>query len=929
MISLFFHVILGCSSQRCKPKHIHMKLKLILLVTLIPISFGIFAQNVPSPKSHFGFDIGDDYQLANFSQTEAYFQKVAAASDRVKLVSIGKTEYGRSQPMLIVTAPANFEKLERYKEISQTLAHAEISKEEAEKLSVEGKPVVWIDGGLHANEVVGPHQLIETLYQLAARKDEETLKILEEVIILLVHANPDGMEIMSDWYMRKDKPEERDQNIPILYQKYVGHDNNRDFYMNNMSEATNMSLQQYVEWIPQIIYNHHQSAPAGTVVAGPPYRDPFNHVFDPMIITSLDAVGAAMINRMHQEDRPGYTRLDGSVFSTWWNGGLRTTPYYHNIIGILTEIIGNPTPSKVPLVPERLVPNNGTPYPITPQDWHFKQSIDYSVSLNYAILNHAVRHGDELLYNIWLMGRRSIEKGKKDNWTMYPKYAQAVENEFKKSQKSKSDDDEEEAYYGYRTGLPAQFYDSVYTDLANRDARGYILSADQPDFPTAVKFMNALIKSGILVQKAAESFTVNGKEYPANSFIVKTDQAFRPHVLDMFEPQDHPNDFLYPGGPPIRPYDAAGWTLVFQMGVEFDRVMEDFEGPFTRIPYGEIQAPPSRSLTSGSGYLLDTRNNNSFMAVNDLLKAKVKVYRTISSSNGLPAGSFYVDSNGKKHLEKASQEYGVYPVPVNSMPKEAKLIQRARIGLYDYYGGSMPSGWTRWILEQFHFEYQLVFPAEIDAGDLNDKYDVLVFIGPGIPDADSKRNSRSQPKPEEIDDKYHHMLGDFSVEKSVSQLKTFIENGGEVISVGAATDLGYHLGLPVADALVEIGPKGEAKSLSGEKYYIPGSVLEMQVDKDQPINYGMGENSYIMFNRSPVFKLAPSAANQGVEPIAWFGEEEPLRSGWAWGQSYLKNGVTAYEAKIGKGKFYAFGPEITFRGQSHGTFKMLFNGLYK
>lgn len=906
-----------------------MKLKFILLVTLISISYGIFGQDVPSPKSHFGFDIGDDYQLANFTQTEAYFQKVAAASDRVKMVSIGKTEYGLSQPMLIVTAPDNFEKLERYKEISQTLARAEISKEEAGKLSVEGKPVVWIDGGLHANEVVGPHQLIETLYQLASRNDEETLKILEGVIILLVHANPDGMEIMSDWYMRKDNPEERDQNIPILYQKYVGHDNNRDFYMNNMSEATNMSLQQYVEWIPQIIYNHHQSAPAGTVVAGPPYRDPFNHVFDPMVITSLDAVGAAMINRLHQEDRPGYTRLDGSVFSTWWNGGLRTTPYYHNIIGILTEIIGKPTPSKVPLVPERLVPNNGTPYPITPQDWHFKQSIDYSVSLNYAILNHAVRHGDELLYNIWLMGKRSIEKGGKDNWAMYPKYAQAVEDEFEKSQKSKSEDDEEEAYYGYRSGLPVQFYDSVYTDLANRDPRGYILSADQPDFPTAVKFMNALIKSGILVQKAAESFTVNGKTYPANSFIVKTDQAFRPHVLDMFEPQDHPNDFLYPGGPPIRPYDAAGWTLAFQMGVEFDRIVENFEGPFIRVPYGEIQTPPARPLTSGNGYLLDPRNNNSFMAVNDLLKAKVKIYRTTTSSNGFPKGSFYVGNTGKKQLEKASQEYGVYPVPVSSMPKGAKLIQPARVGLYDYYGGSMPSGWTRWILEQFHFEYQLVFPKEIDAGNLNDKYDVLVFIGPGIPDGKSPRNSRAQPEPEEIDEKYHHMLGDFSVDKSVPKLKAFIENGGEVLSVGAATDLGYHLGLPIEDALVEIGANGESRSLSGEKYYIPGSVLEMQVDKGQPINYGMGKTSYIMFNRSPVFKLAPSAGNQGVNPIAWFGEEEPLRSGWAWGQSYLKNGVTAYEAKMGKGKFYAFGPEITFRGQSHGTFKMLFNGLYK
>jgi hypothetical protein len=898
-----------------------MRLKTTLVALFILFSFGVFAQNVPTPKSHFGFDIGDDYKLANFSQSESYFKKVAEASDRVRMVEIGKTEYGRSQPMMIVTAPANFAKLDQYKEISQTLAHAEITREEAEKLSVEGKPVVWIDGGLHANEVVGPHQLIETLYQLASREDEETLKILDNVIILLVHANPDGMEIMSDWYMRKDDPEARDQNIPILYQKYVGHDNNRDFYMNNMSEAANMSHQQYVNWIPQIIYNHHQTGPAGTVVAGPPYRDPFNHVFDPLIITSLDAVGAAMINRMNQEDKPGYTRLDGSVFSTWWNGGLRTTPYYHNIIGILTEIIGNPTPTEVPLVPERLIPNNGTPYPVTPQNWHFRQSIDYSVSLNYAILNHAVRHGDELLYNIYLMGRKSIEKGSQDNVTMYPKYAQAVEDAFNQAQKSKVDENSN------RSRFPTQFYDSVYNNPANRDPRGYILSADQPDFPTAVKFMNALIKSGILVEKATADFTINGKKYPANSFIVKTAQAFRPHVIDMFEPQDHPNDFLYPGGPPVRPYDAAGWTLALQMGVEVDKMYEGFDGPFERIPYGEIQSPPAKALASGSGYLLDSRNNNSFMAVNDLLKAKVKVYRTTSMSDGLPAGSFYV-SGGKKELEVAAKEYGVYPAPA-SMPKGATLIQPARIGLYDYYGGSMPSGWVRWMMEQFHFEYQLVFPEEINAGDLKDKYDVMLFISSGIPGVGSRGYSRSQPKPEEIDEKYRHMLGSFTAEESVPQIKKFIEEGGEVITVGSATDLAFHLGLPVEDALVEIGADGEAKSLSGEKYYVPGSVLEMHVDNTVPINYGMGESAYIMFNRSPVFNLAPNAGNKGVKPIAWFGEEEPLRSGWAWGQSYLKNGVTAFEAQIGKGKFYAFGPEITFRAQSHGTFKMLFNGLYK
>jgi hypothetical protein len=900
----------------------------LLLLLLLVCFANLSAQNIPSPKSHFGFDIGDDYKLANFSQTEAYFKKVADASDRVQLLSIGKTEYGRDQPMLIVTAPANFPKLEQYKTISQRLAHAEMSRKEAELLIGQGKPVIWIDGGLHSSEVVGPHQLIQTLYELASRTDPETMKILDEVIILLVHANPDGMEIMSDWYMRKEDSTKRDQNIPILYQKYVGHDNNRDFYMNNMSEAENMSRQQYIEWVPQIIYNHHQSGPAGTVVAGPPYRDPFNHVFDPLIITSLDAVGAAMINRLHQEDRPGYTRLGGSVFSTWWNGGLRTTPYYHNQIGILTEIIGSPTPSSVPLIPDRLIPNNANPYPITPRPWHFRTSIDYSVSLNYAILNHAVRNGDDLLRNIYLMGRRSIERGNKDNWTMYPKNAQAIEDAYKASQKKSEVSDEDEEFFGYRSGIPKQFYDSVYTDQALKDPRGYILSADQPDFPTAIKFLNALIKSGIQVHQATSEFTVKGKIYPVNSYVVKTAQAFRPHLIDMFEPQNHPNDFLYPGGPPIRPYDAAGWTLAFQMGADIDRIYEDFTGPFKALPYGELQTPPAKSLASGSGYLLDSRNNNSFMAVNDLIKAKVKVYRTASASNGLPAGSFYV-SGGKDVLTKVASDYGVYPEPVGTMPKDAKEIKPSRIALYDYYGGSMPSGWVRWMLEQFHFDYSLVFPKEINEGNLFEKYDVILFIGPGIPGPSQGRYGRSLPKPEEIDEKYHHMLGYFTKNESVPQLKKFLEQGGQVLTVGSATDLAYHLGLPVNDALVELTDKGISKALSGEKYYIPGSVLEMHVDNKVPINYGMNEKAYVMFNRSPVFKLSPTAANLGVKPIAWFGEEEPLKSGWAWGESYLKNGVTAFEATIGKGKFYAFGPEITFRAQSHGTFKMLFNGLYK
>lgn len=454
-----------------------------------------FAQTIPSPKEHFGFNIGDDYQLANYTQTEAYFKKIAEASDRTRLVDIGVTEEGRHQYMLIVSSPGNIKNLDHYKEISQKLAHAEnLTEEQAHALANEGKAIVWIDGGLHATEVVGAHQLIETIYQFVSRKDPETLRILDQSIILFTHANPDGQELVSNWYMRESDPGKRKMNIPRLYQKYIGHDNNRDFFMMNMKETQNISRQQYVEWMPQIIYNHHQAGPQGSVVAGPPYRDPFNYVYDPILITSLDGVGAAMNNRLNVEGKPGYTQRAGSVYSTWWNGGLRTTGYFHNMIGLLTEIIGSPTPAKVSLVPNRLIPNGATPYPVVPQEWHFRQSIDYSVSLNYAVLNYAVNQRQELLYGIYRMGRNSIEKGSRDNWSLTPKYVDSINKAYRKDRAATRPADSGRSISASDT-IPLKFYNVVFKDSTLRDARGYIISSDQPDFATAVRFVNALVRS--------------------------------------------------------------------------------------------------------------------------------------------------------------------------------------------------------------------------------------------------------------------------------------------------------------------------------------------------------------------------------------------------------------------------------------------------
>jgi len=907
------------------------------------------AQNIPTPKKHFGFNIGDDYQLATYTQTEAYFRRLAAASDRVHLVEIGRTEEGRPQLMLIVSSPKNIRQLTRYKTISQRLAHAEgLTDQEAHELAAQGKAVVWIDGGLHATETVGTHQLIETAYQLISRKDPETMRILDNVIILLTHCNPDGQELVSNWYMREPKPEKRSlDNLPRLYEKYAGHDNNRDFFMLNLKETQNIGRQLFIEWLPQIMYNHHQAGPAGSVLAGPPYRDPFNYAFDPLIITSIDAVGAAMNNRLNVEGKPGYTQRSGSVFSTWYNGGLRTTTYFHNMIGLLTEIIGNPTPTTVPLVPGRLIPSGATPNPVTPQTWHFRQSIDYSVSLNYAVLDYAVRNRDELLYNIYKMGMNSIQRGQKDNWTLSPKRIAAIEQLYSDARR-RSPRVDSAVTSGPEEGadtIPARYYDSVLKNPALRDPRAFIIPGDQPDRATAVRFINALINTGIVVDQATATFTVEGRTYPAGSFIIKTDQAFRPHVLDMFEPQDHPNDFQYPGGPPIPPYDAAGWTLAYQMGVKFDRVLNGFDGPFRRLPYGEEQHIPGAMVVKGSpqGFVLDSRANQSFAVVNDLLQAGIEVDRVTDGSSadqgaGYGQGSFFVpvSDNAQQMLTKLSAARGVDVLSLNERPSHLTRIQPARVALWDVYGGSLPSGWTRWLAEQYHFPVEVIYAKDIDSVDLRSKYDVIIFVSGAIPAvatpgaAPQRRGGFGfrQPKPEEIPVEYRSHLGRITAEKSIPQLKKFLEKGGSIVTIGSSTSLAYHLGLPVHDALTEL-VGGKERKLPGEKFYVPGSVLQVSVDSTQESAWGMGSTADVYFEQSPVFNLSPSTYNTGeIKPIAWFATDKPLRSGWAWGQAYLKNGIAAFVANVGKGKLYAFGPEITFRAQTHGVFKLLFNEMY-
>jgi hypothetical protein len=503
---------------------------------------------------------------------------------------------------------------------------------------------------------------------------------------------------------------------------------------------------------------------------------------------------------------------------------------------------------------------------------------------------------------------------------------------------------------GGRNGLPAALYASILHDPAQRDPRGYILPSDQPDFPTAVKFVNALMKSGVTVERATAAFDAEGKHYPAGSLFISCAQAYRPQILDMMEPQDHPNDFAYPGAPPTRPYDTTGWTLAFQMGVHFDRLMTNVSGPFEKIAT-DLAAPPAGTISGpakAAGYVVSHEYNDAYTLTNRLLKANVPVFWLKQSlqtgSSQLAPGALWIPYSKGAHdvLETASKQLGIGAYALASAPTgEALQLHSPRIGLIDVYGGSMPSGWTRWLLEQFEFPYTLVYPQTLDAGNLNASFDDLIFADGTLPNlnpvpaataagaapaGDAPRAFGQQPRPETIPAEYRSWLGRITAEKTLPQLKSFVENGGTLLAIGSSTRIYKALNLPVDDALTEV-VKGKSQPISSERFYIPGSLLRAQVDNTQPVAFGMSSTVDVFYDSSPAFRATPDATRSHLTTIAWYGQGNLLDSGWAWGQTYLNDSIAVAQASVGKGKVLLFGPEIAFRGQPHATFKFLFNGI--
>lgn len=811
-------------------------LRRIVAVALTSLLLGSLAAQAESPKQFLGHDVGEDRWLCNYTDLVRYFRAVEAASDRVTLRDIGETGYGQRMLMAVITSPANQRRLEELRSISERLCRARDGDEAvARALAASGKAVVWIDAGLHASECIAGQNVIELVWQMASRQDPEVQRILDNVILLACPVNPDGLQLVANAYAATGST-----SLPVLYQRYCGHDNNRDFYACNTVEATHTSRVFYRQWYPQIIYNHHQSAPSGTILFTPPFRDPFNYQYDPMVVRGIELVAAHMNARFAFEGKPGVISRSGAPYSTWWNGGLRSTCYFHNMIGILTEVFGRPEPVPVTQTLNRRLPSGDYPDPVATQVWHPRQTIDYLQTANFAILDFAARYREELLLGIWRMGRSAIAAGSGDHWTVTPQLVAAA--------KLRQDPD------------------SVFSDPDLRDVRVYVLRSDQPDFGAAVQLVRALQKSGIEVLRATAPFQVGGVSCPQGSFVIRTAQAFRAHIIDMFEPQWHPDDFK--DGKPVPPYDAAGWTLALQLDVQVVRSFGDVAGEFEALD--EVLPFPTEAVAAG-------------------------------------------------------------PVP--------------RVGLFDVYGGHMATGWDRWVLERYGFAPQTVWGERITRGDLRRDFDVLLFHT-GLPAVEGGgrggRGGRQGGPDAAMLAKLQQALPPFedwsdlparavrlTAENSLPALREFVQQGGTLLALGgecqkviSAFELPVTVGVTVPDE----DAAGGRRRARREEFYIPGSLVALECDPQDPLAVGCSPQFATMFdNGSPVLEVADGA--KGVRAVARYRLEETLVSGWAVGEELLAGKAAVVEAKVGKGRVVLFGADVTYRAQPVASFKLLFAAI--
>jgi hypothetical protein len=850
-----------------------MRTKTILLSAVIAIFGSLLwtgpatAQTVPTPESVLGHKPGDDFYLASYTETREYLHKLAANSNRIKIINVGKTTRGLDWEIAIISSPQNLAQLDKYKEISHRLAIGRgLDDASAKALAHEGKAIVHIDGGLHSTEVAGAQQSIALAYKLVATQgDPEVDAILDNVILMLwTTLNPDGQDEVSNWYRRNVGTSYEVSPLPDLYQEYVGHDNNRDGYMNNMLESQEVTRTE-LEWAPVVFYCHHQTAPFPARIFIPPFTEPISSNINPLMLRWLNVLGINMAAYLDEHQMPGAIHRTG--FDNWYPGFLDFTHIFRNSISFFTEtaLYQYATPrfytvNEFPQDRQGLRSENLYSSPWKGGWWRLGDAVRYMLGASMAVLDTSAKYREVLLYNRYQAARDNMERFRKE-----PPFA-------------------------------------------------YVISSEQRDLPTAATLVEKLLINGIEVHQAAQAFAANGRQYPAGSWVILMEQPYAPLVKELFEPQHYPELRESPNGPPIRPYDVAGWTLPMQMGVEADAVLQPVSAA-QRAGLRQIEkyAPPAGSVEgTGPVYVISHRANNSFKAMNEILSAGGQIGfagAEAPATDRTEAGAIVVSGIDRGRIAEIAKKSSLSVRAVASAPQGVISTKKPHVGLYRSWVPVIDEGWTRWILENYGFALVTLRNGDIQAGHLRQHFDAIV-----IPDS-SPRTIMNGFAPGTILGEYAGGLGD----SGVDALREFVRGGGTLIAFNNASLMAIDaFKLPVNNVLANLKP---------EEFYCSGSLLRITLGElNSPALWGMPREAAAMFELGPAFEAKTGFVGKVL--ASYPEDRNPLESGYLLHPEKIQGKAAAMEVSYGDGRIFLFGFKPQWRGQSHGTYKLIFNAIY-
>jgi hypothetical protein len=866
-----------------------MRTPALSVILALFVSAALAAQapvaTLQSPEAAFGHRMGADRELADWPGLQRYFESVAAASDRVELVDAGPTTEGRRIIAAIVSSPQNIKRLEDIRTNALRLADPRTLDEPAAMTIVDNQPVIVAIGmSIHATEIAATQTAPELLHALATSQDPEITKSLDELVLILFPSlNPDGHTITVDWYRKWKGTDFEGTSMPWLYHKYVGHDINRDAFMMNMAENRSLAAFFYRRWHPQVFLSMHQMGPRGARYFVPPNYDPIDPNYDPLMWRTAGLLGHAMALALEEDGRTGV--LQNALYDYYWPGYEDSAPLGHNTVTLLTEAASVRIATPIDVPADQLTggrgfpdhqPSTTFPSPWPGGAWTLRHIVDYNLSAARGLLSGAARYRRDLVRNFYRMGKRQVDLGAK--------------------------------------GGPFAF----------------IIPHDQFDPHAARKLEQLLLDGAVEIRRTLEPFRYQETVYQNGADIVFMAQPFRAYAKTLLEVQRYPIRRAAAGAAVDRPYDVAGWTLPLQMNVRVDRADVYFDpGLTTRLERAEIPAQKVwGDVRRADFFVIDGRGNAASIAINRLLKTGARV-SLISSPMAVlgytyqPGSILVAEAKGvRQTVETIARDLGLRATAASGrVPTDARRFGRARVGLYKPWVESIDEGWTRWLLEQYEFEFETIVDADIrnlsTGRSLGEgggpRFDAIV-----LPDMSAERilngHAAGTLPPE-----YVGGIG----KEGGEMLRQFVAGGGTLVALDSSSDLAIQLlGAPLRDT---------TRGLSPSEYFCPGSVIRLELETD-PLTFGLPRQTAGFCTFNSAYEIAArSSAEPGAATARIIGRYPAgnvLLSGWLEGEKAIAGKGAMVEVKSGQGRAILFAFRPQHRGQAHATFRLFFNAIH-